>query len=135
MALADDVLPIISAGWGLVQQFGFSPYTVTVRTRTWSTGEVRLGTTADADLLLTPNPQVEEVNGDKQLKLTGITPSNGTIGYTPAQLNPSEAAGVESYYVVTGPNGTHNYTVDSIDTSDRVEYTLVLNALTRAMPF
>jgi len=135
MTLRDGVLPIISAGWALVEAFGFAPYTVTIRTRTWSSGKVKLGTTSDADLTLSPNPQVTEADGDKVLELFGITPSNGTIGHTPEQLNPSLVAGVEYYYVVTGPNGTHNYSVASLDTSDPVEYKVKLDALTRAMPF
>lgn len=136
MTLRDDVLPIISAGWGLVEDFGFAPYTVTVRTRTWSGGTVQLGTATVSDLVLSPNPQVEE-NGDAILKVYGITPSHAGGGYTYAQLRPSESAGAEYYYSVSGPNGTHLYSLDSIDTSETfgAEYTLTLRALTRAMPF
>lgn len=130
------MLPIISAqGWAKVQSLGFSPYTVTVRTRTWSGGQVQLGSPVDADLLLTPNPQVEETSGDRQLRVYGIVPAHVGGGYTPAQLNPSTSAAVESYYRVTGPNGLHLYSLTSIDTSDAVEYTLVLDALDRAVPF
>lgn len=134
--LRDLVLPIIAnQGWAKVETLGFSPYTVTVRTRTWSGGSVKLGVPTDSDMVLRPNPQVKEQNGDRQLLLYGITPAYAGGGYTPAQLNPSTAAGAEYYYLVAGPNGTHAYVLESIDTSDPVEYTLVLTTLEHPAPF
>lgn len=135
MSLRDNLLKVISNGWAIAQSKGVTQYTITIRTRTWSGGKVQLGTATDSNLAITPNPWVEEQSAGKQLLLSGITPSDGTIGYTPSQLNPSLSAGVESYWVVTGPNGTHNYQLTNIDTADAFEYKLVLDALTRAAPF
>jgi hypothetical protein len=134
VSLKDDVLPIIRDGWALVSTLGFAPYTVVVRTRTWSGGKVKLGTSTDSDLTLS-SAQVKELGGDRELEVYAITPSHSGGGYTPAQLNPTTTAGVEYYYVVTGPNGTHNYTLASIDSGDPVEYKLRLAALTRGVPF
>lgn len=128
-------MPIISAGWQTVQDTGSTQYTATVRTRTWSGGQVKLGTPTDSDLMLSPNPWVDERKGDHELVLSGITPAHTGGGYTPEQLNPEGGVDTEGYWVVTGPNGTHNYTVASIDTSDAYEYTVVLRPLNRAVPF
>lgn len=142
MSLRDDVLPIINAGWQTVQDLGFAPYTVTVRTRTWSGGEVGLGDPTDSDLLLAPNPLVEEqgrLAASDSIRVGPIQPVHDGGGYTVAQLRPSDAAGVEYYYIVTGANGTHNYSLDRLDSTSPeglfVEYMLTLQALTRAAPF
>ncbi len=135
MTLRDDMLSIISNGWALAQSLGVTQYTITIRTRTWSGGKVQSGTPTVADATLSPNPWVEERDKGRELVCSGITPSDGTIGYTPAQLNPSTSAGVEFYYIATGPNGTHSYALTDLDSSDAFEYKLTLTALTRALPF
>jgi hypothetical protein len=134
MTLRDDLLRTISDGWQLVEDLGCTQYTVTIRSRSWSGGHVQLGTETITNLTLSPNPWVEEA-GDGVLRVSGITPSDGSIGYTFAQLRPTEDGDEDFYFIVTGPNGTHNYRLDSIDTSDAWEYRLTLRALTRAMPF
>ena len=114
-------------------------YTVTVRTRSWTGGdtgaEVRLGTSTDSDLVITPRPHVTETDGGAGLTLH-VTPAHSGGGYTVAQLNPAPTltAGQESYYVVTGPNGTYNYAVVDIDTSKALRYTIRLAALERQAP-
>lgn len=135
--LRDRVLPIISRrGWAKVQALGFSPYTATVRMRRWSGGQVKLGSPEITDLTLSPNPQVEERNGDRELRLYGIVPSHAGGGYTPAQLNPTASGDSESYWVIVGPdNVARNYKLHAIDTSDPVEYVVILTALNRAVPF
>lgn len=130
----NKLLPVVASGWKIYADLGGATYTVKVRTRTWSGGKVKLGTESDSDLTL-ENVQVREVNGDRELEVYAITPSHVGGGYTPAQLNPSLSAGVESYYVVTGPNGTHSYTLTAIDTSEWFEYKIRLSALNRAVPF
>lgn len=134
MSLRDDVLPTIQDGWSLVQEFGFTRWTVTVRTRAWSSGEVKLGTPTESDTVLTPNPWVTE-RGDGTLYLEGITPTHTSGGYSHAQLRPPSSAGVEYYYVVSGPNGTHSYDLASIDDSDAAEIKLLLTPLQRQKPF
>lgn len=133
--LRDDILPVISDAWQLVNDLGFSPYTVTVRTRTWSEGQVQLGTPTISDLVLIPSPDIAEMDGDNSLKVSAITPAFAGGGYTVAQLNPAITAGVETYYIVDGPNGSNAYSLRSIDSSDSVEYKLVLDSLNRKRPF
>jgi hypothetical protein len=141
MTLRDDVLPVITAGWGIVATLGFSPYTLTVRTRTWTGGtggaEVRAGTYADSDLVISPNFEAKETGGGGGLEIGPITPQHVGGGYTPEELNPlpAAAAGGEILYVVDGPAGQHLYTLIEIDTTDPVGYMLRLQALTRAVPF
>ena len=135
MTLRDDVLPIISDGWDLVEELGVTQYTATIRTRTWSGGKVQLGTATVSDTQLTPNPWVEERANGAELVLSGITPAFSGGGYSPSQLNPSVGAAVESYWVMAGPNGSHNYEIVDINTGDAFEYIVTLRALTRAAPF
>jgi hypothetical protein len=139
VSLRDDVLPIINAGWQTVQDLGFAPATVTVRTATWSSGEVGTGTATYSDLLLSPNPLVEEKDEGRKLVVGPIQPSHSGGGYTFAQLRPTMSAGQEFYYVITGVNGTHNYELMSIDSTSPsglfVEYMLNLAPLTRTTPF
>lgn len=115
-------------------QFDVYTASVTVRTRTWSGGEVTLGTATVSDLEIRPRPRVVE-KGDKMLVVGPVVPSNPKGGYTVSQLRPSDVAGVEYYYVVTGANGTNNYTLVDIDTAKAFTYYLTLQALTRGTPF
>ena len=145
MTLATRLLPALNRARTKLDTFGLRRYTVTVRTRTWSSGEVGRGTPTDSDLTLEPNPKVREKD-DRTLEISHITPSNGTIGYTMEQLRPlnaPEEGASEFFYVVTGPNGTINYQLTAIDMSDgpahgetsgSLRYTLTLSSLNRAGP-
>lgn len=114
--------------------FDVYTYTVVVRTTTWSSGEVGTGTATVSDYTILPRPRVKE-DGDKNLIVKGVVPSHPKGGSTVAQLNPTNAAGAESYYVVTGANGEHFYQLVDIDTSQAFGWTLKLQALTRPTPF
>jgi hypothetical protein len=135
VSLSDDLLPILDDAWTLVSDLGFSPNSVIVRTRTWDGGEVQLGTPTVTDLQLQPNPPTKELNGDKLLLVGPITPTHPTGGYSYAQLRPSDVAGVEYYYIVSGNNGANRYTLKSIDSSESFETMIVLEALERRLPF
>lgn len=136
MTLRDDSLPKINAGWALVSNLGFSPYTVKIRTRTWSQGAPLLGSPTDVDVTITPNTWVEELNGDANIKVGPITPSHSGGGYTPAQLNPTPSSAQEVFYVVTAPDGVaRNYAIERIDTDDAVEYHVFLRCLDRKEPY
>lgn len=129
--LRDDLLPVLRDGRQLIQDFGLRPYRLIVRTRTWSGGSVRMGTSTDSDLEILPRPKVEETNGDKELRVSKID-----LGlYTSSQLVPTDSAAVEWYYVVIGPNGSHDYTCSHIDTSPRFGFSMQLTALDRSRPF
>ena len=114
--------------------FDVYTYTVTVRTGTWASGKVGTGSPTITDLQILPRPRVRE-DGDSMLIVEGIVPSNPKGGYTLAQLRPTTGAGVDFYYVVTGANGTHNYSLVEIDTGKAFLYSLKLKALTRPTPF
>lgn len=133
--LSDDILPIVDDAWTLVDDLGFSPNSITIRTRTWSGGEVQVGDPTVSDLVLEPNPPTKEIGGDKILLVGPITPTHSAGGYSYAQLRPSDVAGTEYYYIVTGNNGANRYALKSIDTSESFEMMLVLEALERRMPF
>jgi hypothetical protein len=136
MSLSDDVLPIISRGWQIVQDLGFSPHTVTVRTVTWSGEYVGLGDPTNSDLLIQPNPPVRESDNGQGLIVGPITPSFGSGGYTVAQLKADDTTtkNVEFYYVVSGPEGTINYQLTDITTQESFEYMLRLTSLQRVLP-
>lgn len=136
MSLSDDVLPIISRGWQIVQDLGFSPHTVTVRTVTWSGGEVGLGDPVTSDLTIEPNPPIKEEGNGQFLVVGPITPSHGSGGYTFAQLRPTDTGtgDIEFYYVVTGPEGTNAYQLVDITTQESFEIMLRLSALNRQLP-
>jgi len=129
--LRDDLLPVLRDGRQLIQDLGLRPYRVVVRTRTWSGSKVRLGTPTDSDLEIVPRPKVTEKDGDALLSVEKI--DLGT--YTLSQLNPSDVAGVEFYYSVTGPNGEFPYSLKSIDTSPRFGFRMILETLNRKRPF
>lgn len=133
--LSDDVLPIISDGWQIVEDLGFSPHTVTVRTITYAEGEVGLGPGVESDLLIEPNPPVKEMANGQELRIGPITPSYGAGGYTFAQLRPTDTtAGVEFYYIVTGPMGSRRCQLLDIETSESFEMMLRVAVLDRVLP-
>jgi len=109
--------------------------TVVVRHRTWSGGEVKLGTPTDIEIELFPRPKVRDA-GNGSITIGPITPQNAEGGYTPDQLNPTESDGVESYYIVTGADGDERaYKLTEIDDRRAFGYTLTLQALDRRTPF
>jgi hypothetical protein len=59
--LRDDLEPVVDELRGLANDLGFRPYTVTVRTRTWSGGAVGRGSATVSDRVLSPVPKVQDV--------------------------------------------------------------------------
>lgn len=120
-----------------IDTIGLRPTIVTVRTRTWTGTDARLGTYTDSDLVLSPTPKVTDL-GNGAINIGPIVPQHARGGYTVAQLNPvaglAEAAPTEILYVVDGPNGTFNYTLVSLETRKPFRYMLNLKLLTRAGP-
>jgi hypothetical protein len=124
--LIQRYLPIIQRGWQLVEDFGVSRYSVTVRRYTWSGGEVGLGQRVPSDLRIVPNPPVVERESGRKLRVGPIMPKHAEGGYTIDQLLPADSAAGEYVYVVSGPNNTFDYAFGSIDTSDPVGWMLDL---------
>lgn len=115
---------------------GVRSTSVVLRTRTWSGGRVQLGTSTVVDLEILPRPKVRKEGESGNLVVGPITPSNLAGGYTPAQLHPSDAAGSEYYYVVTGPEGVaRNYAARWLDDRHPFSYYLHLDPDDRAVPF
>jgi hypothetical protein len=111
-------------------------YTITVRTRLWSGGEVTLGTPTDTDLSITPLPKVRLLPSSRELLVGPMTPVYTTGGYTPAQLNPQDVPGTEFYYIVTGPDTVNrNYTLTAIDATRPFSIFVTLTPLDRKVPF
>ena len=153
MTLASRLLPILDRARTRLDGYGLRRYTVTVRTVRWDGGAVGMGNPTATDLVLTPNPKVQEVD-DKTITIGHITPawSTGTAsgGYTLAQLRPltgdpsaHEDPAVEFFYIVEGPNGTIRYALTDVVSSDgpalgegagSLRYKLVLQSLSREGP-
>lgn len=128
--LRDALLPVADLGGKLAQQFGLSRFTVTIRRRSWSGGQVGEGTATDSDIALTPPPRVRDItsrdatlteaeyralNSDvlvgQLYRIDQITPRytnpDGSIGgYTPEQLrlSPNQSA-YDGLVVLVGDDG------------------------------
>lgn len=141
--LRDALLPVFQNARGLIDTLGLRQFTVTVRTRTWASGEVRVGQVyTDSDLTISPDPKVKESDDGQTIVVGPITPqftTGGGGGYTPSQLNPAGVAGVEFYWLVAGPfaSGVTSapYVPVHIDTSKPFRYMITCKSLGRKMPF
>jgi hypothetical protein len=136
MSLRTALLPVVNTLRGLAgpSTLDIRPYTVTVRTRRWSGGVVQKGTPTDSDMVLAPPPKV--VERAREALVGPITPKHPDGGYSPAELNPADQAGVECFYVLVGPDNVRRpFTLVDIDTSRPFTYTLRLMALDRKVPF
>lgn len=116
----------------------FDVYTSSVvfRTRVWSNGRVQSGTATTTDVEILPRPKVRKILSSNDLKVGPITPANSSGGYAPDDLVPSDVAGTEYVYVVTGPDAVEReYAVAWIDTSKAFGYVLHLSPIDRRTPF
>lgn len=87
---------------------------LSIRTRTWDGGRIGLGNSSDSDLVLPARYPIRYVSAQEIFSAAGeyeqgdvlvdhITPSDGTIGYTQAQLRPQPTSdAVEILYILTG---------------------------------
>lgn len=115
----------------------------TVRTRTWSGGEIGTGTTSDSDFLLGQEVRVSKLSNKDVLtsggffnfndvKVEHITPPFSGGGYSLAQVAPSTQApipdGVEFIYLLSGEiNG--DYRLVNVSDDHALHYTLYLHEL------
>ena len=108
MALVDDLRPLFDLEGTLSAEFGLRPYTVTIRTETWSGARVGAGTLSTSDVVLSPVPLVQQNSGANSRSWYGggfIQGANGELilaeyrvgpitkpytggGYTISQLAP-----------------------------------------------
>lgn len=114
--LRDELQDVVDEARGMVDELGFRPFAVTVRTRTWSGGELGRGTSTDVDVLLDPAPKVEGLSGryafatpgrfaDGDLMVTRISRS-----YDEADLGGGPpAAGVEVTWQVDDGDNVEEY--------------------------
>jgi hypothetical protein len=141
MTLRTDVLPIVDTGRQIVDDLGFRPFTCKIVTRTWSGGKVGAGTPTDAEETITPRPKIVEQDGGRTLVVGPLTPAYvaaGGGGYTPSNLRPADAAGVETFWFVEGPFASGfsriKGKVSSVDSSKPLRYMVTLSVLERVAP-
>lgn len=145
MSLRTALLSIAEAARSISGPTGVDIRTnqLTIRTRTWSGGRVRLGTPTDSDLVLPAHYPIREVNSQElnssggryeigDIKVAHITPSDGAgVGYTPAQLKPAVTANnVEVIYIINGPSAGE-YGIVELNTMRPFSYTLILRRSSR----
>lgn len=140
MSLRTALLPVVDTIKGIASSgtIDIRTYAVVRRVRRWSTGKVRQGEFVDEDLTITPKPKV--VERGRLLVVGPLTPfyDNGDKrgGYGPAALNPPPEAGMEFFYVVTGPDGIERpFKLVDLDASRPFAYFIRLESLDRKFPF
>jgi hypothetical protein len=149
VTLQQQLLGVLQTARGIAPALGLHRVTVSVRTRTWS-GHVQTGTSAVSTVVLgAPDPisgamlppHVAGTSGDPEVTVGPLTPFDPVTaprGFTVAQLNPGPAPNVESYWLLTFPDGvSRQYQVvpRGIDTTRPLHYTVKLKALDRKLPF
>ncbi len=135
MTIRAGCLRAVDKARGICDSLGLRQTSVTVRTRTWSGGRVQNGIATNSDLPIVPRPHVVGESGDPVIELH-LTPAHAKGGYTPAQLNPVDQAGVEFFYAVTFPDGAERaFMLTRIDTSRPLRYTLHLQSTDRKVPW
>ena len=134
MTLRTDLLPVFEDSRQLIEDLGLRQYRVWRRLGVWDGGEALLGTLTETDVELTPRPKVTQPQYG-WLKVTGITPSFATGGWTPGQLQPDVAEATEFYYVTLGPDGVYDaHRFHGIDLSKNFKYEMMLQRISRARP-
>ena len=134
MTLRDNLLPVADRARAIAPALGFRPVRVVIRTRTWSSGVVRLGEVTETDLELSPRPRVRTA-GLRSVIVGPITPEYSGGGYEPDQLLAPDTAGSEQVWVLTGPdNVERSYRVSSVESRKALGYTLTLELLDRIEP-
>ena len=118
---------------------------LTIRLRTWSGARKGAGTPTDVDLVLAQQYPIrplkaQEIAGSGgeyelgDILVDHITPSNGTIGFTPQQLKPPTPLGdrQERIYIIGGSPGPHagEYSLIEIRTYRPFTYQLILRRRT-----
>jgi hypothetical protein len=135
---------------GVAPMLGFHPVSVLLRTRTRSSGKIQTGPATTADLVIghpSPTsgqilpPHIKGEHTDAEITVGPLTPFDAVAsprGYTRAQLLPSDAAGVEYYYLVTWEGGLQRrYLVAprGLDTTDPLGWRVKLQVIDRPMSF
>lgn len=130
----ERLLPVFDRARRKVDNFGLRSTRILIRTRPWVSGKTEIGTSTNVvDLELDPRPRVAWSPDGNALRVDRITPSFPGGGYTPAQLNPPQAAGVEHIYVAIPPDGLeYHFRLRFLDTRKTSGYVLHLEAIDRA---
>jgi hypothetical protein len=132
VTLRDDILPVLYDGRTFLDDLGFRPMRIIVRTRTWPSGKIEVGAPVVSDLELTPKPKVKWTGDGFSLTVGPIMPAFGGGGYTPQQLQPPEAVGVDHVYVAIPQDGTEQlFRLRLLDTHKTTGYFLDLEDLKR----
>lgn len=149
MNVRSAALAALAAARGIAPALGMHQVRVVVRTRTYTGGKTQVGPSTAVDLVLgAPDPSTGQIlpphvhgtSGDPELTVGPLTPFDPVVaprGFTLAQLNPPDAAGVEHYYVVTFPGGiVRPYVLlpHGLDATNPLHITLKLKLLDRKVP-
>ena len=138
MSFRTDILPTVDAVRAIAGPSGLDVRVnqLTIITRTWSGGRLGMGTSSDARLELAQIYKVKVVSSkeiagsggryqQEDIRVGPITPAYSGGGYTPTQLAPTGANGVEILYQLTGPNAGI-YSLVECCTDASFHYSLVL---------
>lgn len=140
--LRDSLLPVFqNVARQIPAALGLRTNVVKLRTRTWTGGadgpEVNVGTYTDVDTTVTPAPKLT-YRADGKLD-TVVTPAFAGGGYTPEQINPTQAdlgAGVEHFWVIVSPDGAERlYRVAAFNQRRAFGYYLTLEPLDATGPY
>jgi hypothetical protein len=132
--LREGLLPVFDSARTLIDNLGLRTTRVILRTKTWSEGEVGLGTLTTTDVELVPRPKVRE-KGPGIVEVGPITPQYGGGGYAPSDLAPSLDADQEHVWVLIGADGAEReYRWADTDTRRAFRYVFTLEALHREDP-
>lgn len=137
MSLRDELLPLVTLGNQLGDDFGVNRHAVTIRLRTWSGGAPGIGTATNTDLAITPRPKVKALSPreiassggtftDGDLRIAPIPPQHVGGGFTPAQLQPAPAANQDVVVVLVDDQQTTLATIVVADFSKPFRYELVV---------
>lgn len=140
MSFRDDVRALAESVRGIAEGFGVRPYSVVVRTKSWSGGQPGHGTLTESDATLTEggsNPKVTFTQTDEVFSNGGaievvevgpITPDHPAGGTSLSTLAPTLSDGEVVTYVLTGPRypSGAEFELDSLKHHRGYQYMLVL---------
>ena len=139
--LRDNLLPVVQLGRTIASDLGLRTNVVKLRTRTWTGGangpEIGVGAFVDVDETITPAPKLTHT--ESQRIKTVVTPAFSGGGYTPEQLNPSQAdlgVGTEHFWVIVSPDGgERHYRVEDFNQRRAFGYYITLAPLDATAPY
>lgn len=132
--LRDGLLPVFESARTLIDGLGLRTTRVIRRTKTWSGGQVGLGTLTTTDVELAPRPKVRDA-GPGQVVVGPITPAFAGGGYDHDDLVPAQTDAQDVIWVLIGADGEERpYRWAGTDSRRAFRYMLTLQELDREDP-